>query len=54
MVVRIVGTGKKVVANETEEVGQRGDVFTAVIFVPGIGCIGAYLVSPVCKLYAVP
>ena len=38
------------VAKETDEVGQRGDVFVAVIAVGGTGCMGAYLVKPVCKL----
>jgi hypothetical protein len=50
MVVWMLGIGKKVVAITTEEVGHSGDVFIAVIEVGGIGCIGAYLVSPVCSL----
>lgn len=49
-----LGTGKKVLARTTEEVGQRGAVFVAVIAVGGTGCMGAYFVSPVCKLYGVP
>lgn len=50
MVVCTLGIGKKVVAIGTEEVGHSGDVFCAVIEVGGRGCIGAYLVRPVCWL----
>jgi hypothetical protein len=50
----MLGTGKKVEARTTEEVGQSGAVFVAVILVPGTGCIGAYLVKPSCSLYGVP
>ena len=46
----MLGIGKYVLANATEEVGQRGEVFVAVIAVGGTGCIGAYFVRPVCKL----
>lgn len=49
-VVTWLAIGKKVLAKTTEEVGQRGDVFVAVIAVGGTGCMGAYFVSPVCKL----
>ncbi len=49
-VVTWLATGKKVEAKTTEEVGQRGDVFVAVIAVGGTGCMGAYFVSPVCIL----
>jgi hypothetical protein len=45
-VVTILGIGKNVLARETEDVGHRGDVFVAVIAVPGIGCMGAYFVRP--------
>ncbi len=43
----ILGIGKKVEAKETEDVGNRGAVFVAVIVLPGTGAIGAYLVKPV-------
>jgi hypothetical protein len=49
-VVTTVGIGKYVLAKTTEDVGHRGDVFDAVILVPGADCMGAYLVGPVCKL----
>jgi hypothetical protein len=54
MVVTMLGIGRNVVANETLLVGQRGEVLVAVIAVGGTGCIGAYLVKPVCSLYGVP
>jgi hypothetical protein len=47
MVVSMLGMARKVVAKETDEVGQRGDVLVAVIAVGGAGCMGAYFVSPV-------
>ena len=50
----ILGRGKNVAANETLLVGNRGEVFVAVIAVGGTGCIGAYFVKPVCRLYGVP
>jgi hypothetical protein len=49
-VVKTLGIGKYVLANTTEEVGQRGDVFVAVIAVGSTGCMGAYLVKPVCNV----
>ena len=52
-VVTSLGTGRNVVANCTAEVGQSGEVLVAVIAVGGTGCIGAYFVRPVCKLYGV-
>lgn len=53
-VVTILGIGKNVLANTTLEVGHSGLVFVAVIAVGGTGCIGAYLVKPLCSLYGVP
>lgn len=53
MVDRIVGAGKKVVAILTADVGHRGFSFVAVIAFPGLGCIGAYLVSPFCWSYGI-
>jgi hypothetical protein len=50
----MLGIGKKVEAKDTEEVGHCGEVFVAVIAVGGTGCIGAYFVKPVCRLYGVP
>lgn len=44
----MLGRGKKVVAIVTPDVGHRGFVFVAVIFVGGTGGIGAYLVLPSC------
>lgn len=52
--VAIGAIGKNVVANGTEEVGQRGVTSVFVILVGGIGCIGANLTGPVCRLYGVP
>ncbi len=43
----ILAIGKKVEARETEDVGNRGAVFVAVMALPGTGAIGAYLVRPV-------
>lgn len=37
----------------TDESAYRGAVFVAVILVPGIFCIGAYLVKPVCWRYGI-
>lgn len=51
MVVTWLGVGKNVCANETELVGYCGVGFAAVIFVPGLPCIGAYLIDPVCIVY---
>jgi hypothetical protein len=48
--VTMLGIAKYVLAKETDEVGQSGDVFVAVIAVGGTGCMGAYLVKPVCWL----
>jgi hypothetical protein len=48
MVVTMVAAGKNVVATLTADVGHRGFVFVAVIAFAGLGCIGAYLVSPFC------
>lgn len=50
----MLGRGKNVLANTTLEVGHKGEVFVAVIEVGGTGCMGAYFVKPVCKLYGVP
>ena len=47
-----VGGGKKVVAIGTELVGYKLLADLAVIFVPGLPCIGAYLTPPVCAVYA--
>lgn len=51
--VTTLGTGKKVVAIMTLDVGHRGFVFVAVIVLCGIGCIGAYLVLPTCSSYGI-
>jgi hypothetical protein len=48
-----VGFGRYVEARTTDEDGYRGAVFVAVILVPGICCIGAYLVRPVCWGYGI-
>lgn len=50
----MLGIGKNVEANATEEVGHSGAVLVAVMAVPGTGCMGAYFVNPVCRLYGVP
>lgn len=47
MVVVCLGVGRKVVAMETELVGYLGLALSAVIFVFGGICIGAYLMRPV-------
>lgn len=52
-VVRMLGIGRKVEANDTLLVGHCGEVLVAVMEVGGIGCIGAYFVKPVCSLYGV-
>ena len=52
--IDVPSTGRKVVAIRTEEVGQRGFVSVLTILVGGIGCIGANLVGPSCRLYGVP
>ena len=52
IVVLIEGIGSLVVAMFTLLVGYNGFVFVAVIFFGGTGCMGAYLVGPVCIVYA--
>jgi hypothetical protein len=52
IVVWMSGIGKKVVAILTLLVGYNGLVFVAVTFVGGTGCMGAYLVGPVCIVYS--
>lgn len=46
VVVATTGADMNVFAMFTLEVGNNGFVFVAVILLPGIGCIGAYLISP--------
>lgn len=53
MVVTTVAAGKNVVAIFTADVGHRGVTFVAVIAFGGLGCIGAYLVSPFCWSYGI-
>ena len=50
VVLRIVGIGRKSFAMVNADVGKRGFVFVATIFVGGTGCIGAYLQIPVCDI----
>lgn len=52
-VVTTVAAGKNVVAILTAEVGHRGFKFVAVMAFAGLGCIGAYLVSPFCWSYGI-
>jgi len=47
VVLRTVGLGRKVLAMVNADVGKRGLVLVATIFVGGTGCIGAYLHIPV-------
>lgn len=51
--VTTVAAGKNVVAILTAEVGHRGFKFVAVMAFAGLGCIGAYLVSPFCWSYGI-
>lgn len=48
----MVGIGSGLFAIFTELVGYCGLGFFAVILVRGTGCIGAYLVAPVCIVYS--
>ena len=50
-VVAASGVGSQVLAIFTELVGYRGLALFAVIVVPGLPCIGAYLMGPVCRVY---
>ena len=52
IVTRIVGIGSFVFAIGTELVGYMGEAVFLVIFVPGMGCMGAYRVAPVCIVYS--
>jgi hypothetical protein len=49
----MLGRGSQVFAKLTDDVGQSGSVFVAVIMDSGTGCIGAYLVRPSCSSYGI-
>ena len=50
-VVTAAGVGSQVLAILTELVGYWALAVFAVILVPGLRCIGAYLTGPVCAVY---
>ena len=50
-VVTASGVGSHVLAILMELDGYLGLALLAVIFVPGLPCMGAYLMDPVCRVY---